>query len=294
MGASESELKPGLERLTPRERECLSLVAQHWRTKDIARQLGLSPDTVNEYVGSAVRKLRAEDRFAAARRYRLWAEASAEDVASAGVVGAVPPSAPTPALAPPAPPAAEWSVSGAIAGTLSAAARWALLTAGAMGGVALLLSVFNEAGLAYRDLRYVALLLGALAWPLFLMGCGVAYWKGGTGERLAAAGCLTGYALTVDLYQGPGPDAAIIAIDAGFTVVLAAIAFACRRPWLQLAAGVQLLTALTHVAALSLTNLSQLAYMSVIGFWSYAMLAAVVWSALAHARAGPGTAAAHG
>ncbi len=55
-----------IERLTPRERECLRLVAAHMRSKQIARELGIAPATVNKHCENAARKLEAADRVQAA------------------------------------------------------------------------------------------------------------------------------------------------------------------------------------------------------------------------------------
>ncbi|MGL4962403.1 MAG: response regulator transcription factor [Inquilinus sp.] len=48
--------------LTGRERDCLARIAQGASNKSIARQLTLSVHTVNEYIASAMRKLRASSR----------------------------------------------------------------------------------------------------------------------------------------------------------------------------------------------------------------------------------------
>jgi DNA-binding CsgD family transcriptional regulator len=61
-----SELDAAIARLTPRERECLRL-AGRMTSKDIARHLGISPHTVDERIGAAVKKLGAANRRAAAR-----------------------------------------------------------------------------------------------------------------------------------------------------------------------------------------------------------------------------------
>ena len=59
---------PGaVERLTPREHECLRLVAQHLSSKEIARQLGLSQHTVDGHLDEARRKLGAATRRDAVR-----------------------------------------------------------------------------------------------------------------------------------------------------------------------------------------------------------------------------------
>lgn len=61
------ERAPGLETLTPKERECLRLVAENRGSKDIARLLGISPTSVETHVRRAREKLGTRDRFAAAR-----------------------------------------------------------------------------------------------------------------------------------------------------------------------------------------------------------------------------------
>ncbi|GAA0627164.1 hypothetical protein GCM10009422_25100 [Brevundimonas kwangchunensis] len=55
-----------IELLTPRERECLRLVAAHMQSKQIARRLGISPSTVDRHCEKAMRKLQAGDRVTAA------------------------------------------------------------------------------------------------------------------------------------------------------------------------------------------------------------------------------------
>jgi DNA-binding CsgD family transcriptional regulator len=57
-----------VERLTPRERECLRLVDRHLSSKQIARELGMSKTSVDTYCDRARRKLGAGDRYEAARR----------------------------------------------------------------------------------------------------------------------------------------------------------------------------------------------------------------------------------
>ncbi len=60
-------------RLSERQRQCLSLVAEGCSSKQIARQLGLSPSTVDNHINVAVRLLRVENRQKAAQ---LMAEVS--------------------------------------------------------------------------------------------------------------------------------------------------------------------------------------------------------------------------
>jgi DNA-binding CsgD family transcriptional regulator len=58
---------PAIERLTPRERECLRLVARGYGTKAIALQLNVSTAHVAKVIHSANRKLQVSSRMDAAR-----------------------------------------------------------------------------------------------------------------------------------------------------------------------------------------------------------------------------------
>jgi DNA-binding CsgD family transcriptional regulator len=60
------------EKLTPREREILRLVAAHLQSKEIARALGLSPKTVEMHVLSARRRLSGMSRRDAALAFVAW------------------------------------------------------------------------------------------------------------------------------------------------------------------------------------------------------------------------------
>jgi DNA-binding CsgD family transcriptional regulator len=62
----------GFERLTPREREILRLIAQHRQGKEIARLLQLSPKTVEMHVLSARRRVGGLGRRDAALAFIAW------------------------------------------------------------------------------------------------------------------------------------------------------------------------------------------------------------------------------
>lgn len=55
-------------KLTERERQCLRLVHSHFNSKQIARELGIKPGTVDRHCENAARKLQADSRVAAAKR----------------------------------------------------------------------------------------------------------------------------------------------------------------------------------------------------------------------------------
>jgi DNA-binding CsgD family transcriptional regulator len=56
-----------LGRLSGRQRQCLALVAKGCSSKQIARQLGLSPSTVDNHINAAVQLLNVDDRRKAAQ-----------------------------------------------------------------------------------------------------------------------------------------------------------------------------------------------------------------------------------
>ena len=60
------------DNLTERERECLRLVHAHLNSKQIARELGIKPGTVDRHCENAVRKLQAGNRVDAALRLAAW------------------------------------------------------------------------------------------------------------------------------------------------------------------------------------------------------------------------------
>jgi DNA-binding CsgD family transcriptional regulator len=62
-------------RLTPRQAECLRLLARPMRPKEIALALGLSVRTVEGYIAEAVERLEAGGSLAAARAFADWERA---------------------------------------------------------------------------------------------------------------------------------------------------------------------------------------------------------------------------
>jgi DNA-binding CsgD family transcriptional regulator len=67
MDSNQSSLREAIERLAPRELDCLRGVAQHKRSAQIAHELSLKPKTVDTYIATASRKLGVSDRGSAAR-----------------------------------------------------------------------------------------------------------------------------------------------------------------------------------------------------------------------------------
>ena len=55
------------DRLTDKQRDCLRMVYQHHSSKEIARELGIGADAVDQRIKTAMRTLAAESRVEAAR-----------------------------------------------------------------------------------------------------------------------------------------------------------------------------------------------------------------------------------
>ena len=66
-------------RLTPRQAECLKLLARPMRPKEIALALGLSVRTVEGYIAEAVERLEAGSSLAAARMFADWEQAQGRE-----------------------------------------------------------------------------------------------------------------------------------------------------------------------------------------------------------------------
>jgi DNA-binding CsgD family transcriptional regulator len=58
-----------VDRLNDGQRDCLRLVLAHLNSKEIARELGVSPHTVDQRLRTAMRILNAQSRFEAARTF---------------------------------------------------------------------------------------------------------------------------------------------------------------------------------------------------------------------------------
>ena len=62
-------IRAGVDKLNEGQRDCLRLVLGHLNSKEIARELGVSPHTVDQRLRTAMRILGASSRFEAARTF---------------------------------------------------------------------------------------------------------------------------------------------------------------------------------------------------------------------------------
>src|SRR5690606_1710622 len=74
MGREHSEIEFMLAGLTPKQREVLDLLIEHKTSKEIGRELGISPPTVDQRIQFAKEKLGASSRSEVAQLYRRLVE----------------------------------------------------------------------------------------------------------------------------------------------------------------------------------------------------------------------------
>jgi hypothetical protein len=127
-------------------------------------------------------------------------------------------------------------------------------------------------------------------WPSALMAvCAIAVWRGRDEERLAAAGLLANWALSLMVFKSRSEDTqwAVFLLDAGFWSILLWIAFRTRRFWPLFAAGFQLLVIVTHLGHAIDPAVSGWAYLTAQLVFSYLILGAIgygAWTAPRHAE----------
>lgn len=87
MQAEAGSVRARLDSITDRQREVLDLVVQHWTSKQIARELGISPNTVDQRVNAVRDKLGARDRAETVRMYLQLSQMCGETICGPTQVG---------------------------------------------------------------------------------------------------------------------------------------------------------------------------------------------------------------
>ncbi len=115
-------------------------------------------------------------------------------------------------------------------------------------------------------------------WPLVLMSvCVIAAWRGRDEERLAAAGELATWALTMVVFRSRSEDTqwAVVPIDVFLLALFIWIALRSRRYWPLFAAAFQLLAVGMHLARAFDAGISGWAYLTAMLLWNYLALLAI-------------------
>lgn len=128
-------------------------------------------------------------------------------------------------------------------------------------------------------------------WPVALMiVCVLAVWRGRDEERLASAGLLAAWAISMVAFRSRSEDTqwAIFTIDFGLFCLYAVIAMRSPRFWPLFLAGFGLLMVVTHLAHALDTGISGWAYWTAARLWNYLCLLTIgygAWTAPYVARA---------
>ena len=77
-------MSQALDRLSPREREVLELIARDLTNRAIATSLVISVETVQTHVRHVLQKLEVKSRWQAAEHYKLWER---RKITESGMVG---------------------------------------------------------------------------------------------------------------------------------------------------------------------------------------------------------------
>jgi len=115
-------------------------------------------------------------------------------------------------------------------------------------------------------------------WPTALMSvCAIAVWRGHDDERLAAAGILADWALSLFLFKpnSEGTQWGVFSVDAALLGLYLWLALRSRRHWPLFAAGFQVLMVATHLGRAVDAAVSGWAYITAGLVWAYLVLLAI-------------------
>lgn len=119
-------------------------------------------------------------------------------------------------------------------------------------------------------------------WPTALMVvCSLALWRGRDDERLAAAGNLANWAITLVVFKSRSVETQwyVMVVDVALLALYVWLALRSGRYWPLFAAAFALLVVLTHLAHALDTGVSGWAYLTAALIWSYLALFAIGYGA---------------
>lgn len=119
-------------------------------------------------------------------------------------------------------------------------------------------------------------------WPAVLMTvCALAVWRGRDDERLASAGFLAGWAMTLLVFRARSEETqwAVLAIDTALLGLLLLIALRSARFWPLMVAALQLLTVGVALSKSLDTRISAWAYLTASLVFQYLALLAIGYGA---------------
>lgn len=116
--------------------------------------------------------------------------------------------------------------------------------------------------------------------------CALSVWRGRDDERLASAGFLAGWALTLVVFRARSEDTqwAVLAIDLLLLGLVTSIALRSVRFWPLMVAALQLLTVGVALSKSLDTRISAWAYLTASLAFQYLALFAIGWGAITAPR----------
>lgn len=111
--------------------------------------------------------------------------------------------------------------------------------------------------------------------------CSLALWRGRDDERLAAAGNLANWAITLVVFKSRSVETQwyVMVVDVALLALYVWLALRSGRYWPLFAAAFALLVVLTHLAHALDTGVSGWAYLTAALIWSYLALFAIGYGA---------------
>lgn len=126
------------------------------------------------------------------------------------------------------------------------------------------------------------------AWLVAMsIACGLAFWRGGREERIAAAACIAAWfasPLVQDKQNWLDPQWGMMIVDAGLFLALTILAVTTSRIWPLFAAAFQLVGMVVHLGMIVDHEIRALAYLRGLVIFSYLVLVALAVGALTTPR----------
>lgn len=115
-----------------------------------------------------------------------------------------------------------------------------------------------------------------LYWPLLVLTCGYAFFRGGRYERLVAAVCVIATFVSIAVQPLHGRYMAVnvseLLVDCTVLALFVAVALQSDRFWPLWIAGLQLTSSFGHLMKAIQPELIPHAYAAAVRFWSYPIL----------------------
>lgn len=114
-----------------------------------------------------------------------------------------------------------------------------------------------------------------------MLVCVLAVWRGRDDERLAAAGNLASWAISLVVFKSQSSETQwqVMAVDVALLMLYVWLAMRSRRFWPLFASAFALLIVATHMAHALDTGVSGWAYLTAALIWSYLALFAIGYGA---------------